>query len=93
MAVNMETALSMVKARLNRLDSDTSLDVYLTARIQAAAGEIEGTGIVLTDSNEDLMDVVDCAVWNYQNRDKADGMPDWLRMRLRNRWIRQGVSG
>ena len=91
MAVNTETALTLVKTRLNRLPGDTSLDVYLTARINAAIGEIEATGIVLTDSQADLLLVVDYAVWAYQNRDQATGMPDWLRLRRRERWVQQGV--
>lgn len=92
MAVNTETALTLVKTRLNRLPGDTSLDEYLTARINAAIGEIEATGIALTDSVADLMLVVDYSVWAYQNRDQATGMPDWLRLRRRERWVQQGVS-
>lgn len=92
MAVDTSQALSLVKARLNRLASDTSLDTYFTARINGAIGELEGTGISLTSSAEDLMLVVDYTVWAYQNRDSAAGMPDWLRLRRRERWVRQGVT-
>ena len=91
-AVNAETALSLVKARLNRLPTDTTLDTYLTARISAAEEELEATGIVLTDSSEDMLLVVDYTVWAYQNRDKPGNMPDWLRLRRRERWVRQGVA-
>ncbi len=90
--VNMQTALAMVKARLNRVEGDTTLDSYFTARIAAAQEELMGTGIDLDESAEDLMLVVDYAVWSYQNRDKAQGMPDWLRLRRRERWIRQGAK-
>ena len=89
MAVNYETALGLVKARLNRLQSDTTLDDYLTARISAAVKELEGTGIILSDDTEDLLLVVDTAVWQYQNRDSGGGMPDWLRLRRRERWLQQ----
>lgn len=89
MAVNTDTALEMVKARLNRLAGDTRLDEYFAQRIQAAIGELEGTGIRLTDSAGDLMLVVDYTVWSYQNRDKPGGMPDWLRLRRRERWLQQ----
>ena len=65
MAVNTETALTLVKTRLNRLPGDTSLDEYLAKRIDAAIGEIEATGIALTDSVADLMLVVDYTVWAY----------------------------
>lgn len=85
-------ALSLVKARLNRLQSDTTLDAYFGARINAAIQELEGTGIRLKDTAEDLLMVVDYTVWAYQNRDSAAGMPDWLRLRRRERWVREGVS-
>ena len=91
-AVDNTQALSLVKARLNRLSTDTTLDVYLTARIMAAEQALEATGIVLTASVADLMLVVDYTVWEYQNRDKPGSMPDWLRLRRRERWVRQGVS-
>lgn len=93
MAVDVNQALSLVKYRLNRLQSDTTLDAYLTARINAAAAELEGTGITLTESAEDLLLVVDYAVWQYQNRDSAETMPPWLRLRRRERWVRDGVGG
>lgn len=92
MAVNVTQALALVKTRLNRLQTDTVLDPYFTARINAAIQELEGTGIRLTDSAEDLLLVVDYTVWAYQNRDSAAGMPDWLRLRRRERWIREGVA-
>ena len=91
-AVDNTQALSLVKTRLNRLPSDTTLDGYLTARIMAAEQAIEATGIVLTASVADLMLVVDYTVWEYQNRDKPGSMPDWLRLRRRERWVQQGVG-
>ena len=83
------TALLLVKSRLNRPAADTSLDNYLQTRINAAAAELARTGITLTDSADDLMLLVDLTVWEYQNRDKAAGMPDWLRLRRRERWLQQ----
>lgn len=91
-AVDNTQALSLVKARLNRLSTDTTLDEYLTARIMAAEQAIGATGIVLTASVADLMLVVDYTVWEYQNRDKPGSMPDWLRLRRRERWVQQGVG-
>lgn len=88
MAVNETTALSLVKARLNRLQSDTSLDEYLQARVTAAAQELQDIGIDLNNSTEDLMLVVDFTVWKYQNRDNPGAMPDWLRLTRRERWLR-----
>lgn len=89
MAVDRGTALALMKARLNRLASDTTLDTYFQARISAAIDELTATGIVLDDEQEDLLLVVDTAVWQYQNRDSGSGMPDWLRLRRRERWLQQ----
>lgn len=86
---NAETALSLVKARMNRLQEDTTLDEYLRERIKGAAENLEGIGIKLREENaEDLMLLVDLTVWQYQNRDSASGMPEWLRLRRRERWLR-----
>ena len=89
MGVNKNYALALVKTRLNRLPGDTSLDNYLGYRIDAAIEELEGAGIHLDDGNEDLLLVVDTAVWQYNNRDSGTGMPDWLRLRRRERWLQQ----
>lgn len=88
MAVNESTALELVKARLNRLPTDTSLDTYLQTRISAAVQELTRVGINLQGSNDDLMLVVDYTVNQYQNRDTAGSMPEWLRLRRRERWLR-----
>jgi len=88
-AINAATALSLIKARLNRLESDTTLDEYLTARLSSACAELEKTGITLDDGADDLMLAVDYTVWQYQNRDKPGGMPDWLRLRRRERWVQE----
>lgn len=93
MAVNKTTALSLVKARLNRLQSDTSLDSYFQARITAAIEYLTGIGITLTDSQEDLMLAVDFAVWQYQNRDNPGAMPEWLQLQRRERWLRTQSEG
>lgn len=92
MAVNESIALGLIKARLNRMQSDTSLDSYFQARLSGAIGYLEGIGISLTDSDEDLMLVVDFAVWQYQNRDNPGAMPDWLKLQRRERWLREAVK-
>ena len=86
--VDTNTALNLMKVRLNRRSGDTSLDAYFMPRIQAAIEYLTGAGIDLTDSTEDLMLVVDTAVWQYQNRDKPGSMPEWLRLQRRERWLR-----
>ena len=88
MAVNESMVLEFVKARLNRLPTDTTHDAYLQARISAAVEELTRNGISLTDDNNDLILVADTVVWEYQSRDNPGGMPDWLRLRRRERWLR-----
>lgn len=83
--VSVYTALSLVKVRLNRMSSE--LDEYLEARVRAAIGALEKTGISLTDSVDDIMLVTDYAVWQYNNRDKPGSMPEWLRLMRRERWL------
>ena len=82
-------ALRLLKARLNRMAGDTSLDDTLAARISAEASALTRTGIILTDSPDDLLLVVDGAAWAYQSRDKKAGVPEWLRIRRRERWLQQ----
>jgi hypothetical protein len=94
MAFDATQVLPHVKARLNRLAGDTTLDNYLTSRIQAAEAELKRTGIVLDDSQaDDLMLCADYVVWQYQNRDTGGAMPDWLRLRRRERWLAQQTDG
>ena len=87
MTADISTVLGIVKARLNRLPGDTSLDDYLTARINAAAAEMSRNGIELRNTPEDVMLLADMTVWQYQCRDKPGAMPDWLRLRRRERWL------
>jgi len=86
---NESTVLGIVKARLNRLASDTSLDEYLKKRIEAADAELIGNGINLLDDARDSVLLADMVVWQYGNRDKPDGMPEWLRLARRERWLRE----
>lgn len=80
-------ALALMKTRTNRTPGDASLDEMYSARLDAAEKRLERTGITMTDSLEDVMLLVDQAVYDYQNRDKQTGEPDWLRMRKRERWL------
>lgn len=81
-------ALPLVKTRINRLASDTSLDGYLTSMITGVMQQMAKIGITLdAASADDLFLLVDWAVWQYGNRDKAGGVPEWLRLRRRERWL------
>ena len=88
MAFDTTVTLRLVKARLNRVD--TTLDEYLKSRIDGAVAELARAGIPLNSENtDDVMLCVDYVVWQYQNRDAAGAMPDWLRLRRRERWLQQ----
>ena len=81
-------ALPLVKARRNRLVTDTSMDGYLTSRITGVIQQMAKIGITLdAASTDDLLLLVDWTVWEYSNRDKAGGVPEWLRLRRRERWL------
>ena len=88
MAYTEATVLGIVKARLNR--ADTALDDYLKQRIGAAASELEGKGInLVADDVRDEVFLADYAVWQYQSRDKTGAQPEWLRLALRERWLKE----
>ena len=82
-------ALELVKTRLNRMNVDARTEEYIQERIKAAVEELKGNGITLTDSSDDLMLLVDYTVWSYQNRDKPGAMPEWLRLKRRERFLSQ----
>lgn len=85
---DQDVILSLVKTRLNRLPSDTTIDNYLSTLIDAVTGELERTGITIRpDSADDTMLLVNLAVWRYQNRDSASAMPPWLAQYRRERWL------
>lgn len=82
------TVLSLVKSRLNRLQSDTSMDDYLLVLIDAAEEELKRTGITIREgSADDAFLLTNLAVWRYQNRDSAGAMPPWLVQYRRERWL------
>lgn len=90
MAFDFDTALLLMKTRLNRLKTDTTLDDYFSARLHAVAEEFAAIGIHLNDSTQDLLLVVDEAVWQYQCRDQPGPRPEWLQLRRRERWLQEG---
>ena len=87
MVYNADLALSLVKDRLNRMRVATQDDEYLKTRIDAAARRLAKNGIHLIDTSDDLMLLVDMTVWEYSNRDKMTGMPEWLRQVRRERFL------
>ena len=80
-------ALSLMKTRLNRTPGETALDEYFIARLDAAELAFKKEGIILGETMDDVLLLVDKAVYDYQNRDKQQGEPDWLRAKRRGRWL------
>jgi hypothetical protein len=87
MATFVASALQLLKTRRDLLPEDTARDDYYEMRVKEAIAELKRKGIRLTDAVDDLMLVVDLAAWNHANRDKQGAQPDWLRHKLRGRWI------
>lgn len=87
---DMTLILSLVKMRLNRLASDTTMDEYLKAVIRGAADKLNDAGVHLSESDGDVMLLVDYSVWRYHNRDNPNDMPMWLRYDIRQRWFKEG---
>lgn len=87
MAINIETAIAMVKQRKDMMPGISKRDEYISARVKSVVNELESKGIHLVDNEADLMMVVDEAVWQYNNRDQSGAVPEWLRLRRRERWL------
>lgn len=94
MAYSKETLLALVKDRLDYMPGFTARDARLQERIDGVIRELRRKGIRVIPEGEseiaeidDVMLVVDMAVWQHNNRDKAESDPPWLRQRLRDRWF------
>lgn len=91
---SMQTALAIMKTRLNRLQGDTSLDdTALLPRLRGGVEALARNGIHLTDSTDDIVLLVDYAVWRYENRDHPGEMPPWLRLIRRERYLSDKGAG
>ena len=88
MPIDIQMAVLMVKQRKDMLTGIHQRDEYITARVKSTVSELENTGIHLVDTPDDLMLVVDMTVWQYNNRDQGGAMPEWLRLRRRERWMK-----
>ena len=99
MVYTKDTALDMVRGRLDILPGNKTRDPQLSLRIDDAAARLRRMGIAITFGEaeeegkdtgaDDLMLLVDLTVWSHQNRDKGEDDPLWLRRRLRERWINE----
>lgn len=88
---NAETAIALLKARMDRagMDVPAPLETYWNARIAAAGEDLERKGIHLQDTVDDNMLVADLAAYQSTNRDNNTGMPPWLRLKIRERWLQE----
>lgn len=98
MIYDRQTALEMVKGRLDILPANTARDAQLLARIEAAAASLNRMGIRIAfeegdGGTDDLILLVDLTVWMIQNRDKGEDEPKWLRRRLRERFMSERRVG
>lgn len=87
MAINVETAVALVKQRKDMMPGISQRDEYIEMRVKSVISELEGKGIHLVDTESDLMLVVDMAVWQYNNRDNMAAPPMWLTLARRERWL------
>jgi hypothetical protein len=88
---NADTALALLKARMDRagMDVPAPLGDYWKARIAAAGEELEKKGIHLLDTIDDNMLVADLAAERSLARDKPGGLPLWLKTQIRERWLQE----
>ena len=87
MAIDIAKAASLFKQRKDMMPGINQRDDYIEARLKAVVQELAGKGIHLVDTDADMMFLVDVAVWQYNNRDNMGGMPEWLRLARRERWL------
>jgi hypothetical protein len=89
--MNTTTALEILKGRMDRagVTCPAALVTYWQQRLDSAVSELQAKGIELTESVEDSALVADMAAESLLNRDKPGGRPDWLRLAIRERWLRE----
>lgn len=102
MEYSFDTILLLVKDRLDRTPGNTLRDVPLKHRIEGAIALLERKGIrfardesgAITEiSADDQMLIVDLTVWLWQNRDKGEDEPKWLRRQLAERFLSERRVG
>lgn len=96
--LDLEMAYRLLLANRNRagMPPPAPLSEYWRSVIDAAVGEIESQGIILSNSTDDLMLIADYASYRIDAREKGGAMPDWLRSNLAQRWrtqyLREGAA-
>lgn len=92
---NKQTAFALLKARMDRAGVSTPapLESYWMQRLEAAAKELEKKGVRLEDTVDDNMLVADYAAYKIKNRDNEAGLPRWLSLAIRERWLTERRDG
>lgn len=88
---NGDVSYALLQARMDRggMPVPEALEEYWQTRLEAAAQELTQMGIHLEDNAKDSSLLADFTAYKLQNRDKADSMPRWLRLEIRERWLAQ----
>lgn len=87
MAFDPTLTLGIVKSRLGIVV--TTQDTYLTQLVNSSYAKlVNQMGIVYDETRFDHATLLaDYAVWRYQNRDSTTGMPQWLRLEIRELYL------
>lgn len=84
----MTTALELFKLDLGIQHSKR--DIYFLRILKAAETEIRGKGISIDlENNEDLLLVVDLALWKYRKRTEDVPLSKNIRQRIRDRIVKE----
>lgn len=95
MELDLAQAYSLLLARRDRagMKLEAETEAYYKSALEGAQQELVASGIQLDGTLADTMLLVDLANWNLSNRDQAGQMPAWLRLKRRERWLREGRDG
>lgn len=90
---NPDLAYELLKSRMDRagLEVPAPLQKSWKSRLREACSYLEGKGVKFDrneDSIPDNMLIADYAAWKLTNRDNSGAMPTWLRMEIRERFLK-----
>lgn len=94
---NKELALQLLKARMDRagLDVPPDLQSYWEKRLEDAMKKLSNKGVVFDNEESSIQDnalIADYAAWMLKNRDESGAMPKWLRLEIRERFLKGAVK-
>lgn len=94
---NPELALQLLKARMDRAGLDVPPDLLSDwrSRLEVAKKRLEEKGVVFDEDADSISDnslIADFAAWMLKNRDESGSMPEWLRLEIRERFIKGAVK-